>query len=99
MHKLSFHQQPLDAIQDYQISGLAPLARGYGSQLPTELGLFQSTHDTAFSQMQGVTNDSYGKMQLAAKGFFDDVGMQANQVLGILLTWEFDKKSSTFIRI
>ena len=28
----------LYAIQDYQISGLTPLAHGYGSQLPTELG-------------------------------------------------------------
>ena len=80
----------LMAAQNYQEIGLNDLGLTFGSQLPTQLGIFQSTHDTTFSEMQGVTKASYTKMGLAAHDFFDDVGFQASHVLGGLVTGEID---------
>ena len=80
----------LAATQNYQENGLDILGLSLGSQLPTQLGIFQSTHDTAFGQMQGVTNATYTKMGLAAHDFFDDVGFQASSVLGGLMTGEIN---------
>ena len=74
------------ATQNYQTSGLAPLALGFGTTLPTQLGLFQTSHDTTFNQAEGKTSAAYTKMGLAAHDFFDDVGFQASQVLGGLVT-------------
>ena len=74
------------ATQNYQTSGLAPLALGFGTTLPTQLGLFQTSHDTTFNQAEGKTSAAYTKMGLAAHDFFDDVGFQASHVLGGLVT-------------
>ena len=80
----------LVATQNYQENGLDILGLSLGSQLPTQLGIFQSTHDTAFGQMQGVTSSAYTQMGQAAQSFFSDVGNQASSVLGGLVTGEID---------
>ena len=85
----------LVATQNYQENGLDMLGLSLGSQLHSQLGIFQSSHDTAFGQMQDVTSSSYTKMGLAAHDFFDDVGFQASSVLGGLVTGEIDSLEGT----
>ena len=80
----------LAATQNYQENGLDILGLTLGSQLPSQLSIFQGSHDTAFGQMQGVTSSAYTQMGLAAHDFFDDVGFQASHVLGGLVTGEID---------
>ena len=80
----------LVAAQNYQENGLNMLGLTLGNQLPASLGIFQTSHDTSFGQMQGVTSAAYTKMGLAAHDFFDDVGFHASQVLGGLVTGEID---------
>ena len=80
----------LVAAQNYQENGLNMLGLTLGNQLPASLGIFQTSHETSFGQMQGVTSAAYTKMGLAAHDFFDDVGFQASQVLGGLVTGEIN---------
>ena len=69
----------LVAAQNYQENGLNMLGLTLGNQLPASLGIFQTSHETTFT-----------KMGLAAHDFFDDVGFQASQVLGGLVTGEIN---------
>ena len=82
-------------------NGLGDLVKPVSSTLytgiPTQLILFKTSHDTTFNQAEGKTNTAYTKMGLAAHDFFDDVGFQASQVLGGLVTGEVNSLDNAWI--